>query len=166
MEERLKLSRDNTAADVDVTMYWRIIGRLRYLVNTWPDLASSVGYVSRFVERPIEEHMAAVKRILRYVAGTPSLSCHYGRTGEARLIEYSDSDLDDDVDTRKCTSGGLFFYGNSLVSWHALKQKVVALSSCEAEYVAAITAATQAVWLGSAAWRLQGKGHQQCRAQD
>jgi hypothetical protein len=69
IEERLKLSRDSTAAEVDVTQYRRIIGSLRYLVHTRPDLAFSVGYVSRFMERPTEEHMAAVKRILRYVAG-------------------------------------------------------------------------------------------------
>jgi hypothetical protein len=134
------------AAEVDVTQYRRIIGSLRYLVHTRPDLAFSVGYVSHFMERPTEEHMAAVKRILCYVVGTLSLGCHYGRTAEAQLVGYTDSDLAGDVDTRS-TSGSLFFNGSSLVSWHALKQKVVALSSCEAEYVAATTAATQAVWL-------------------
>jgi hypothetical protein len=147
MEERLKLSRDSTGAEVDVTLYQMIIGSFRYLVHTRLDLTFSVGYVSRFMERPTEEHMAAVKRILRYVAGTLCLGCHYRRTGEARHFGYSDNDLAGDVDTRKSTSGGLFFYGNSLVSWSALKQKVVALSSCKAEYVAATTAATQAVWL-------------------
>jgi hypothetical protein len=76
-----------------------------------------------------------------------SLSCHYGRTSEARVLGYSNNNLVGDIDDRKSTSGGLFFYGNSLVSWHALKQKVVALLSCEAEYVAATTTSTKAVWL-------------------
>ena len=59
--------------------------------------------------------------------GLLSLGCHYGRTAEARLVGYTDSDLAGDVETRRSTSGSLFFYGSSLVSWHALKQKVVAL---------------------------------------
>jgi hypothetical protein len=157
MEERLKLSRDSTAAEVDVTQYQRIIESLRYLVHTRLDLAFSVGHVSRFMERPTEEHMAAVKRILRYVAGIIGLGCHYGKTAEARLVEYTDSDLAGDVDIRRSISDGLFFYGSSLVSWHALKQKVVALSSCEAEYVAATTAATQAVWLARLLGNFKGR---------
>jgi hypothetical protein len=57
MEERLRLSRDSTADEVDVTKYWRIVWSLRYLVHTWPDLVYAVGYVSRFLERPTEEHL-------------------------------------------------------------------------------------------------------------
>lgn len=55
-----------------------------------------------------------------------SLRCYYGMTREMRL-GYSDNNLTGYVDTRKSTSGGLFFYDNSLVYWHALKQKAVAL---------------------------------------
>ncbi|XP_062205188.1 secreted RxLR effector protein 161-like [Phragmites australis] len=156
-EERLKLSCDSTTAEVDITQYRRIIGSLRYLVHTRPDLAFSVGYVSHFMERPTKEHMVAVKRILRYVARTLSLGCHYGRTAEARLVEYTDSDLADGVDTRSSTSSGLFFYGSSLVSWHTLKQKVVALSSCEAEYVATTIATIQAVWLARLLGNFKGR---------
>ncbi|MCH1922046.1 hypothetical protein L9G15_21830, partial [Shewanella sp. A3A] len=70
MEERLKLSRDSTAEEVDATQYRRLVGSLRYLTHTRPDLAFSVGYVSRFMQRPTTEHQQAVKRIIRYVAGT------------------------------------------------------------------------------------------------
>ncbi|XP_062186705.1 uncharacterized mitochondrial protein AtMg00810-like [Phragmites australis] len=147
IEEWLKLSRDSTATEVDITQYWRIIGSLRYPVHTRLDLAFSVGYMSRFMERPMKEHMAAMKMILCYVAGMLSLGCHYGRTAEARLVGYTDNDLASDVDTRRSTSDDLFFYGSNLVRLHALKQKVVALSSSEVEYVAATTIATQAVWL-------------------
>jgi hypothetical protein len=52
-----------------------------------------------------------------------------------------------DVDDRKSTSGVAYFFGKSPVSWLSQKQKVVALSSCEAEYIAAATAACQGVWL-------------------
>jgi hypothetical protein len=52
-----------------------------------------------------------------------------------------------DIDTRKSTTGVLFFYGSCPVTWQSQKQKVVALSSCEAEYIAGTTVACQGVWL-------------------
>ena len=70
MEERLKLTKACTAAKVDATLYRSIIGGLRYLVHIRPDIAFAVGYVSRFMEDPREDHWAAVKRLLRYVKGT------------------------------------------------------------------------------------------------
>ena len=55
MEERLKLTKASTAAKVDATLYWSIIGGLRYLVHTRPDITFAVGYVSRFMEDPRED---------------------------------------------------------------------------------------------------------------
>ena len=148
MEEKLKLSRESTAKEVDPTHYWRLIGSLRYLVHTWPNIAFAVGYMSRFMERLTMEHLHAVKRILRYVAGTLDYGLHYGRAPDtARFIGYCDSDLASNVDTNKSTTRMMFFLGDCLVSWQSLKQKVVALSSYEAEYIATITAATQVLWL-------------------
>jgi hypothetical protein len=148
MEERLKLSHDSTTEEVDATQYRRLVGSLRYLAHTRPDLAFSVGYISRFMQRPMMEHQQAVKRIIRYVAGTLDHDLYYPRCpGEAHLVRYSDSDHVDDIDTSKSTSGILFFFGKCLISWQSVKQQVVALSSCEAEYIAASTALTQALWL-------------------
>jgi hypothetical protein len=65
----------------------------------------------------------------------------------ARLVDYTDSDLAGDLDSRKSTLGVLFFLGDSPVSWQSSKQRVVALSSCEAEYIAAATGACHGVWL-------------------
>jgi len=147
-EERLRLSKNSTATPVDPTHYRRLIGSLRYLVHTRPDLAYAIGYVSRFIKRPTVEHQGAVKRILRYLAGTLDYDLHYTKAPRsARFVSYTDSDLAGDVDTSKSTSGSLFFLGSCLVSWHSIKQKVVALSSYEVEYIAASTAATQALWL-------------------
>jgi hypothetical protein len=70
MEERLKLSRDSITEEVDATQYQHLVGSLRYLTHTWPDSAFSVGYVSRFMQRPTMEHQQAVKRIIRYATGT------------------------------------------------------------------------------------------------
>jgi hypothetical protein len=93
------------------------------------------------------EHQQAVKRIIRYVAGTLDHGLYYPRCpGEAHLVGYTDSDHVGDIDTSKSTSGILFF-GKSLVSWQSVKQQVVALSSCEAEYIAASIASTQVFWL-------------------
>jgi hypothetical protein len=94
------------------------------------------------------EHQQVVKRIVRYVAGTLDHGLYYPKCpGEAHLVGYSDSDHAGDIDTSKSTSEILFFFGKSLVSWQSVKQQVVALSSCEAEYIAASTALTQALWL-------------------
>jgi hypothetical protein len=146
--EKLKLSRESIAEEVDPTHYWQLIGSLRYLVHTRPDIAFAVGYMSRFMEWPTMEHLQAVKQILRYVAGTLDYGLHYGRAPDtARFVGYYDSDLAGDVDTSKSTTGTMFFLGDCLVSWQSLKQKVVALSSYEAEYIATTTVATQALWL-------------------
>ncbi|BAF15572.2 Os04g0582400 [Oryza sativa Japonica Group] len=148
MEQRLKLSKTSAAASVNPTWYRGIVGCLRYLVHTRPDIAFSVGYVSRFMEAPTTEHEAAVKRILRYIAGTTEFGCHYHQSSSpVQLVGYSDADMAGDPDTRKSTTGVVFFLGTSPVSWQSVKQKVVALSSCEAEYIAATTAACQGVWL-------------------
>jgi len=148
MEPRPKLSRDSTAPKVDATEYRSLVGSLRYLVHTRPDLAFSVGYVSRFMEAPTEEHQAAVKRIIRYIAGSLRLGCRYGREkGATGLVGYSVSDLAGDVDSRKSTSGSLFFLGGSPVTWQSQKQTIVAISSCESEYVAAATTTCQGIWL-------------------
>jgi hypothetical protein len=117
MEERLKLSRDSMTEEVDATQYPCLMGSLRYLAHTRPDLAFSVGYISRFMQRSVTEHQQAVKSIIRYVAGTLDHGLYYPRCpGEAHLVGYNDSDHAGDIDTSKSTSGALFFFGKSLVS--------------------------------------------------
>ena len=158
MESRLKLRKYSTDPAVDTTEYRRIVGTLRYLVNTRPDLAYAVGYVSRFMEKPTVEHLVAVKRILRYVARTVNYGCHYRRKeGETALLGYNDSDHGADVDGRRSTSGTLFFLGGNIITWQSQKQKVVALSRCEAEYIAAATTACHGVWLARLLAELKGE---------
>jgi hypothetical protein len=120
---------------VDATRYRSLVGSLRYVVNTRPDLAFSVGYMSRFMEDPHEEHMSAVKHILIFIAWTCEVGLFYPRKDaeRAELLGYSDNDLAGDLDSRKSTSGMLFFLGRSPICWQSAKQRVVALSSCEAE---------------------------------
>jgi hypothetical protein len=123
MEERLKLSRDSTMEEVDATQYRRLVGSFHYLAHTRPDMAFSIGYVSRFMQRPTMEHQQAVKRIIRYVAGILNHGLYYPRCpGEAHLVGYSDSDHAGEINTSKSTSGILFYFGKCLVSWQSVKQ--------------------------------------------
>jgi hypothetical protein len=146
IEERLKLNRDSTTEEVDATQYRRLVGSLHYLVQTQPDLAYSVDYVSRVLQRPTAEDEQVVKRIAHYVAGTLDHGLYYPRCpGEAHLVGYNNSDHSDDIDTSKSTSRILFLLGKCPISWQSVKQQVMAMSSCEAEYIAASTASTQAL---------------------
>jgi len=151
MEAKLKLSKNNNSKSVDQTKYRSIVGNLRYLLHTRPDLAYSVGIVSRFMESPKIEHMIAVKHILRYIKGTTNLGCCYVKNTkeDGNLVGFSDSDMAGDLDDRKSTMGVVYFLGNNPISWFSKKRKVVTLSSCEAEYIAAASAACQGVWLES-----------------
>ncbi|XP_062194672.1 secreted RxLR effector protein 161-like [Phragmites australis] len=143
LEERLKLSKASTTPAVDVTHYRSIVGGLRYLVHTWTDIAFVVGYVSRYMEDPREDHYAMVKHLLHYVAGTHGYGVVYKKEGGAALvlIGYSDSDMAGDLDGCKSTIGVLFLLGHSPISQQSQKQRVVALSTCEAEYIATAIAA-------------------------
>jgi hypothetical protein len=150
MEPRLKLSKTSSNPSVDSTEYRRLVGSLRYLLHTKPDLSFAIGYVSRFMEEHHTEHMAAVKHILRYIVGSTVLGLWYERREKEELVlgGYSDNDLAGDVDSRNSTFGVFFFLCDSVISWQLTKQRVVALSSCEAKYIAASAIACQGVWLG------------------
>jgi hypothetical protein len=147
MGPRLKLSKECSAPLVYGTEYRSLVRSLRYLVNTRPDLAFLVGYISRFMERPTEEHLAAVKRVIRYVAGTIHFGCKYTREEQWSLIGFCDSDFAGDIDSSKSTTGVAYFLGRNMVTWQSQKQSVVALFRCEAEYMAAAAAACQGMWL-------------------
>ena len=90
-----------------------------------------------------------VKRLLRYVRGTVDQRIIFPKTSGSRLqlTVFSDVDMAGDINGRRSTSGMLVFLESAPISWLSLKQKVVALSTCEAEYVATATAAYQVVWL-------------------
>ena len=147
MEQHLKLLPGKPELVSNATKYRSIIGSLRYLVNSRPDLAFSVGMVSRFMETPNSEHWAAVKRIIRYVAGTTEFGCKFVKGSNSELLGYTDSDHAGDIEKRKSTTGMVFFLGGNIITWNSQKQRVVSLSSCESEYIAAATGACQGVWL-------------------
>ncbi|KAG6499643.1 hypothetical protein ZIOFF_039433 [Zingiber officinale] len=150
MEPKTQLHKDLEGTPIDATEYRCVIGCLRYLLHTRPDLSYSVGMASRYMEKPTSMHHKVVKQILKYLKGTIYFGLAYTKgPQEISIFGYSDSDLAGDLDGRKSTSGMAFYFNESLVSWNSQKQKTVALSSCEAEFMAATTAACQALWLRS-----------------
>lgn len=126
MESRLKLNKESTAELVNATEYRSIIGAIWYLLHTRPDLSFSVGYLSRFMEKPHEDHLTAMKRVLRYVAETQGQGLHYRKLQkeELKLIGFSDTDMAGDTDDRKSTSGSIFFLGGNLIAWQSSKQEL------------------------------------------
>ena len=110
------------------------------------------------MENLTTEHMSAVKRILRYVKSTLDLGLVYEKNETGiKIVGYSDSDYVGDLDDRKSTTGMAFFLGKKLICWASQKQKIIALSSCEAEYVTATTAAYQGIWLARLIAELMNK---------
>jgi hypothetical protein len=75
IEKKLKLSHDSMAKEINAMWYWCIVGSLRYLLHTWPDLAFAVSYVGQFMRRLTTEHEQAVKRILRSLRAPPTTAC-------------------------------------------------------------------------------------------
>ena len=115
-EARLQLSKSEDEQDVDPTQYRRLIGSLRYLCNTRPDLAFSVGIASRFMEKPKVSHLAAIKRILRYIKGTLGCGILFPATdngGKCELLGHTDSSWCGDKDDRKSTAGYVFMFGGA-----------------------------------------------------
>ncbi|XP_062233881.1 secreted RxLR effector protein 161-like [Phragmites australis] len=159
IEEWLKLCNMSMAPLVDATHYRSIVGGLRYLVYTWLGITFVVGYASQYIEDSWEDHYMAVKHLLRYVAGTRGYGVIYKKEGGATLaqIGYNDSDMGGDLDDRKSTTDVFFLLGHSPISWQSKKQRVIALSTCEAKYIAATTAACQRVWLARLLQELTSK---------
>lgn len=132
---------------VNATLYKQLVGCLMYLTVTRPDLMFVVCLIARFMADPREEHMMAGKRVLRYLKGTMEYGVFYGRSSTMELLGYTDSDYARDTDDRKSTSGYVFMVNGAAICWSSRKQDIVTLSSTEAEYVAATSAACHCVWL-------------------
>ena len=148
MEARFKLVKDGKEDEGNPSQFRSHIGSLKYLINTRLDITYSVNHLSRYMNKPSSERMSAAKRILRYIKGTSSFGLRYERGKENYSIQgFSESDFARNSDDQKTTTGQLFFMGNSTITWNTVKQNVVALSPCEAEYIAASAPSCQGIWI-------------------
>jgi transposase InsO family protein len=122
------------------------IGALLYLCNTRPDLSQAVSVLSKFVNDPSAEHEVAFKRVLRYLRGTTGEGVAYKGQGSDLLEGWADADYAGDPEDRKSTSGFLLTINGRPVSWTSRKQKTVALSSTEPEYVSLSNLCQEVKW--------------------
>ena len=143
----LKLSKNDESPNVDPTLFKRLVGSLLYLTATRPDIMHGVSLISRFMDKPKEIHWKAGKRILRYIAGTMNFGILYAHSDHYKLIGYIDSDWVGSLDDKRSTLGHIFHLGSGAISWASKRKPIVTLSSAEAEYVAATSAACQAMWM-------------------
>ena len=147
MDTSFQPSKSESEKEVDAKLYRRNVGCLRYLLHTRPDLSYCVGVLSRYMQSPREPHAMAMKQCLRYLKGTTTLGLNYKRCTKVELSGFSDSSHNVDPDDGRSTAGNVFYLGGSPISWWSKKQDTVAMSSCEAEFMAGTEAAKQAIWL-------------------
>ena len=147
MNTNEKMQMDDGSGDANVKLYRSLIGWLNYLIHTRPDITFSVGMVLRYMSRPTQHHLGVAKRILRYVYGTLDYGLCYECVSNFKLFGYFDSDWAGSIEDRSSTSGNVFHLGSGVVTWSSKKQHITTLSTIEVEYVAATTAACQAIWL-------------------
>ena len=145
-------------SDADLLpQYQRLVGCLLYLaIATRPDIAYYAMWLGQFNANPTRAHFLIAKHVLRYLAGTRTLALCLGAPSSRipsslgaylQNVGCSDADWASDAADRKSISGYSFYFEGSLVSWSAVKQKSIALSSTEAEYYAMAHAFKEALWL-------------------
>jgi hypothetical protein len=133
--QSLEPNTDEISIDI-IKKYQQEVGSLIYLMTkTRPDLAYPIGLLARFMANPGPQHFKALERVWKYIGQTPNLGLLYQSTPTS-LLGYCDADWGGDIGTRRSTTGYIYLYRGTAISWNSKLQKTVALSSCEAEYMA------------------------------
>ncbi|CAI7876278.1 unnamed protein product [Closterium sp. NIES-53] len=130
--------------------YPELVGCLMYLMTcTRPDLAYPLNILARYVApgRHRPEHMAAAKRVLRYLCSTSGMGLVLGGRSPVVLTGHADASWADDQATQRSSQGYTFGLGSGSVSWRATRSSSVLGSSCEAEIYAGAMAAQELRWL-------------------
>ncbi|KAJ9539037.1 hypothetical protein OSB04_031770 [Centaurea solstitialis] len=142
-----KIGPDHEGKDVDLRTYRGMVGSLMCLTASRPDIMFATCVCARYQAKPKESHLAAVKRIFRYLKGTPYYGLWYPKGLGFELQAYSDADYGGCNMDRRSTSGHIQLLGNKLVSWASKKQQCVSTSTAESEYVAAASCCSQVLWM-------------------
>jgi len=149
MVTSLKLTVDGSTAFHDPTLYRQIVGALQYLTFTRPDITYAVNKVSQYMHNPQIHHWKAVKRLLRYVAGTHAFGIRFTSSTNQSIHGFADADWGADIDDRKSTTGYCVYLGDNIVSWSSKKQKTVSRSSTEAESRSIASITIEISWLNT-----------------
>ena len=142
-----KLGECTDQAPIDKERYQRLVGKLIYLSHTRPNIAYAVNVMSQFMHCPNEEHMYAVIRILRYLKSSLKKGLMFSKNNHLNVDGYTDADWVGNISDRKSTSRYFTFVKGNLVTWRSKKQKVVALSSAEAEFRGMAKGLCELLWL-------------------
>jgi hypothetical protein len=149
MADKLLVGIGTALTDEEATRYRSIIGGLQYLTLTRPDISFAINIVCQFLHAPTDLHMAAVKRILRYVQGTLNIGLKFHSASSLKPCVFSDGDWVGCPNYRCSTSSFAKYLGANLVSWSLRKQPTVSRSSTEVEYKALANAMAEIVWVQS-----------------
>ncbi|OQR85565.1 RNA-dependent DNA polymerase [Achlya hypogyna] len=144
------LFEDGGPSDVTSSEMREIVGSLLWLAScTRPDIAFATNLMARFLNSPNEHHGRQIRRMLRYLKATRTYGLQLAphRDRGITMDIYSDADWAGDRATRRSTSGCLIEICGAPIHWYAKQQASVALSTMEAEYVAASVATQEAIWL-------------------
>ena len=141
---------EDESKSVDATQYQAAVGSIMYaMLGTRPDIGFSISRLAQYSNDPREQHWNAVKQLVRYLATTANYCLTYkgggNNTTEPELTVYTDSDWAADYDTRRSTTGYLFQLAGGAISWKSKRQPTVALSTTEAEYMAACEATRETI---------------------
>lgn len=126
--------------------YSHAVGSLMYLaISTRPDIAYAVGVLARFSSNPGTAHRAAVKHLFRYLKGTLDYKLTYAPepSSPSLFSTFSDADHGGCTDSGRSTGAYVVKMGTGAISWSFKLQSIVALSTTEAEYVAAVSAGAE-----------------------
>jgi hypothetical protein len=128
--------------------YRELVGGVLYLSNTTrPDIAYSAALLARFSNCPTTQHWGAGIHLLKYLSGTKKLGLKWEKA-KSGIIAYVDSDFAGDLDEYRSTSGFVFLSEGTAISWGSKLQRLAALSTVEAEFVAMSSGVQEALWLG------------------
>ncbi|GKE38275.1 ribonuclease H-like domain-containing protein [Tanacetum coccineum] len=139
----------------DPTLYRSLAGALQYLTFTRPDLSYAVQQLCLYMHDPREPHLAALKRVLRYIRGTTDLGLQLYQSSTSQLISYTDADWAGCPATRRSTSSYYVFLGDNLLSWSSKSQHTLSRSSAEAEYRGVANVVAETAWIRNLLRELQ-----------
>ncbi|GJW23531.1 ribonuclease H-like domain-containing protein [Tanacetum coccineum] len=131
----------------DPTLYRSLAGGLQYLTFTLPDISYAVQQVCLHMHDPREPHLAALKRVLRYVRGTLDFGLQLYASIIGSLVAYIDVDWAGCPTTRRSTSGYCVFLGDNLLSWLSKRQHTFSRSRAEAKYRGVANVVAETAWL-------------------
>ncbi|XP_045783756.1 secreted RxLR effector protein 161-like [Maniola jurtina] len=147
VDPHIKLEKGECSADKNIP-YREAVGSLMHLaIVSRPDIMFAVSLVSRFLNCYNESHWNAVKKIFKYLKETKNYGLCYLSSTNHEILGYCDADYANDVDTRRSIRGYVFIKNGAAVTWSSQRQQTVALSTTEAEFMAACAATKEAIWI-------------------